>query len=184
MPCDALQTPCSVLTVSCCTPDQEVIPCPPKKKEQVQESCSLGPCMPTGCQRRLCQTLSRNFRSEVPRETQLCLPWAIKRSGGCSFLGHHRKGQFLLILRKRNTFFHLWGKQSLSAPSTLLGMADGKTEKQSKVCAPVLFPAACRKVSCLQLIFFLAFSWLLGKAKKNLEVAGGVIFPWVPPRRG
>lgn len=36
----------------------------------------------------------------------------------------------------------------------------------------------------MQLIFFLSFSWLLGKAKQNLEMAGGVIFPWVPPRRG
>ena len=59
-----------------------------------------------------------------------------------------------------------------------------RQKSRARSVSPVLFPAACRKVSYLQLIFFLAFSWLLGKAKKNLETAGGMIFPWVPPRRG
>lgn len=64
-----MQMPCSVLMVSSCTSSQEVIlhltKKPQKTKtqtsklenpqtEQVQESCFLVPCMPTGCWHELC----------------------------------------------------------------------------------------------------------------------------------
>lgn len=85
--------------------------------------------------------LWRNLRPEVARETQLCLPWAIKRPGGFSFLRHHRKGEFFLILGKRNMLRHFWGKQLLPAPRILLGIMAGKAKMQTKVCLPSTIPS-------------------------------------------
>lgn len=127
-----------------------------KKKEQVQETCSLEPCMPARCWHRLCQTLLRNFRPDVPRETQLCLLWAMKRPRGCSFLGHHEK--LAAYSREQNHILSLVICTQHSARDR--GWKGKKAEQGlSAQCSSQL---------------------LVGK---YLEMAGGMIFPCVPPRQ-
>lgn len=149
MPCDVAQTLCSALAVLSCTPSQEVMPCLQKKQGAgsgellcgaLHASQVLAQALPNPV-----EMLQATNAQADPAVTAI----GYEEPGGCSFHGQHREGHFFFILGKRNMLFHFWGKQSLPAPSTLLGIVASKAKKQSKVCLPfpVLFPAVCRSSS-------------------------------------
>lgn len=150
---DILQCSCSFIL----HPQPGGDPLSTKKKEKK----GAGPSMPIRCWHRLCQTLLRNFRPDVPRETQLCLLWARKRPGGCSFLGHHRK--LFACSREQKHVLSLLG-QAIVICTQDSARDCGQKGKKAEQGLSAQFSS--------QLL-----------AEKYLQMAGGVIFPWMPLRR-
>lgn len=104
-----------------------------------------------------------------------------EEAGGCSFHGQQRRAIFPYSGEQKHVI-SLLGKQSLSAPSTLLGTVAGEAKKQSKVCLPfpMFFPAACRSSSFSS--YLVPGSW--AKQRKIWKRLVVCFFPVCPPRQG